>query len=461
MAESALELEHLDSYVSTIRQEFERMLGRMVEIATISADPEHSGEIQKGADLAIQYLKAFGASVELVKTPGNPVVLGKLVTDGANPTITIYNHLDVQPAQEPEWVRHPFSFHVEDGRYEGRGSTDDKGPALTVLFAARYAVERGLPINVHFIWELEEEIGSPNFEHFVKSKLEELKTDSVLVSDTVWLSRDTPAIPYGLRGLQAALLTLETAEKDAHSGLTGGAARNPVGELCRVISRCYDPLTGRVDIPGFYEGVAPMTDEEMDNFLSSGFSVDGFMKAHGLYSLRTQDKREVIERIWCQPTFEVHGISGGYGGPGIKTVVPPRAEAKISMRMVPDQDPLEKFHLLRDFVNGIAPDVQVKNAGSLQPYLGDFLGFYPDAARRSIQFAFGKEPAFIREGGSIGAVVTMRDYLQVPITFLGLSLPEHGYHAPNEHYDWGQASGGIKAFVKYFSEVSTIKNQAD
>jgi acetylornithine deacetylase/succinyl-diaminopimelate desuccinylase-like protein len=456
MPDTALTPEGLDSYVAGVRQEYERMLGGIVEIPTISADSEYKGDIERGADLALEYLQAFGASAEKVETPGNPVVLGKMLTDPANPTITVYNHLDVQPAQEPEWVRDPFSFHLEDGRYGGRGCTDDKGPALTALFAARCAIEKGVPINIHFIWELEEESGSPNFEHFMETKGDQLKTDSVLVSDTVWLSRDTPAIPYGLRGLQGARLILETGHKDAHSGLTGGAARNPIGELCQVISRCYDPITGRVNIPGFYDDVVPTSDEEMNSFLSSGFNVDSFMAAHGFKSLRTRDKRQVMERIWCQPTFEVHGIAGGYVGPMIKTVVPPRAEAKLSMRLVPRQDPLEVLGLLREYVKGINPDVQVETAGSLQPYLGEFSGAYPDAARSAIKFAFGKEPAFIREGGSIGAVVTMQDRLQVPIMFIGLSLPEHGYHAPNEQYDWGQASGGMKALAKYFSEVSAI-----
>ena len=456
MPDPAINPEELDSYVAGIRQEYESLLGSLVEVPTISADPEHSGDIRKGAQLALQYLRSLGAAGEIVETPGNPVVLGKLLTDPANATITVYNHLDVQPAQEPEWSRDPFSFQVENGRYEGRGTTDDKGPAMTALLAARYAVQIGVPINVHFIWELEEEIGSPNFEHFIENKGDELRTDSVLVSDTVWMSRDIPAIPYGLRGLQGARLILETAQKDAHSGLTGGAARNPIGELCQVISRCYDAANGRVNIPGFYDDVDPVSDDEISNFLASGFDVDKFMGAHGLKSLRTMDKGEVMRRIWCQPTFEVHGISGGYVGPGIKTVVPPRAEAKISMRLVPRQDPQEKFLLLRDYVKEINPDVQVETAGSLQPYLGEFSGAHAEAARRAIKFGFGKEPAFTREGGSIGAIVTMQNYLRAPITFIGLSLPEHGYHGPNEYYDWGQASGGIRTLVKYFSEVSAI-----
>ena len=162
-------LDQLDSYVPSVRAEFERMLGELVEIPTISADPGHQDDILRGADLARQYLQAFGASAEVVDTPGNPVVLGKFLGGAGSPTITVYNHLDVQPAEEPEWTRNPFSFSAEGGRYEGRGCTDDKGPALTALFAARYAVEQGLPLNIQFIWELEEEIGSPNFEHFVRA----------------------------------------------------------------------------------------------------------------------------------------------------------------------------------------------------------------------------------------------------------------------------------------------------
>ena len=456
MAGLTTALEGIDRYVAGTRREFEGMLGQLVEVPTVSAEPERQAEIRKGAELAAQYLRSFGATVETVETAGNPVLLGKLLTAPSNPTISIYNHLDVQPAQEPEWARDPFRFHVEDARYYGRGSTDDKGPALTALFAARYAVERGIPINIHFIWEMEEEIGSPHFEEFVMKRADVLKTDSILVSDTVWISREVPAIPYALRGLQTARLTLETGERDVHSGLTGGAARNPIGELCQVISLCYDASTGQVHIPGFYDDVVGVSDDEMRGFLSSGFTVENFIQGHGLRSLRANDVEEVIRRIWCQPTFEVHGISGGYVGPGIKTVVPARAEAKVSMRLVPRQDPLETLRLLQQFVGQANPDIQVEGAGSLEPYLGEFGGPYSEAARRAIRFAFGKEPAFTREGGSIGAVVTMQRHLGVPQVFIGLSLPEHRYHGPNEHYDWGQASVGIKAMVKYLSELSAM-----
>jgi len=448
----------LDSYTQSVRGRFEDRLGHMVEIPTVSMDPAHKADIERGAQAAAMLLRECGAtSAEVVPTSGNPVVVGEFKTGASYPILTIYNHMDVQPAQEPEWKQEPFKFRKDDGRYFGRGATDDKGPGITALFAAKYAVENGVKLNIRFIWELEEEIGSPHFEEFIKNRLPTLGTDSVLVSDTIWLSADRPAIPYGLRGLKPARLFLRTGGKDAHSGLTGGAARNPVGELAQVISKLYDAKTGKVLIPGFYKDVARPSAAEVKSFVGSGFNLKKFMSAHELKSLRTTNPREVMLRIWATPTFEVHGIAGGYTGPGVKTVVPPWAEAKVSMRLVPKQDQKKVFGLLKAAVKKINKDVEVHEESGLAPYLGPFSGPYADAAREAVNFGFGTTPAFVREGGSIGAVVTMQKHLKAPIVFIGLSLPEHGYHAPNENYDWGQASGGMKTFVAYFTKVAGMK----
>jgi acetylornithine deacetylase/succinyl-diaminopimelate desuccinylase-like protein len=450
---------NIGEYISGVREEFETKLAALVEAPSVSSDPERLGDIRKCGELAAEFLRGVGAEAELVETPGNPVVFGSLVTDKKNPTVTIYNHLDVQPADPAEWHKSPFVFNREGDRYEGRGTTDDKGPALTALMAVKYAVDNGIPLNYKFIWELEEEIGSPNFETFTRQNLPRLKTDSVLVSDTIWISRKQPAIPYGLRGLQAYLFKLETHAKDVHSGLVGGVARNPLGELAKVITQCYDARTGKVKIPGFYDDVIPPTKAELASFVNSGFTTKGFQKAHELKSIRPNLTREadVLKAFMAMPTFEVHGITGGYGGPGVKTVVPYRAEAKISTRLVPNQRPAKIAKLIRDFVKTINPDVKVEAIQALEPYIGEFSGPYADAAREAMKFAFGREPAFTREGGSIGAVVTMQKLLKAPITFLGLSLPEHGYHAKNENYDWGQASGGMKMFVRYFEEISGLR----
>lgn len=242
-----------------------------------------------------------------------------------------------------------------------------------------------------------------------------------------------------------------------HSGLTGGLARNPIGELAQMISLCYDATTGEVKIPGFYDDVAPVDKDELDNFVKSGFSVEKFRAAHELTKTRTEDPREGAARIWARPTFEVHGITGGYSGPGVKTIVPHQAEAKISMRLVPSQDPEKIFAALEKFVEKHAPDVEVVRDGSLKPFLGQFKGPFAEAAAGAMKAAFGVEPAFTREGGSIGAVVSMQEQLSVPIVFLGLSLPEHGYHAINENFDWQQACGGLKMFVEYFERISKIE----
>jgi acetylornithine deacetylase/succinyl-diaminopimelate desuccinylase-like protein len=458
MTANATTAARLDTFIKDNRTDFENRLGDLVEIPTISMDPERQPDIRRGAELARQYLESIGARAEIVETPGSPVVFGRIETGANHPTVTVYNHIDVQPANPEEWHKAPFTFFKEGDRYEGRGTTDDKGPALAAMTGARYAVENNVPLNINFIWELEEEIGSPNFEHFIKNNAARLQTDSILVSDTIWISRKRPAIPYGLRGMMAMTMTLQTGAKDVHSGLTGGPARNPIGELCKLIAECYDAATGRVKIKGFYDDVRRATKKEVQSFLDSGFTSKKFKAAHELKDLRFDEPERVLKAIMAEPTFEVHGIAGGYQGPGVKTIVPYRAEAKISTRLVPDQQPKKIFKLIRDFVRERNPDVKLKAHGALGPYIGEFEGQYADAAIEAMQFAFGQKPAFTREGGSIGAVVTMKDYLKAPIVFLGLSLPEHGYHAKNENFDWGMASGGMKMFVRYFDAISRLRS---
>jgi acetylornithine deacetylase/succinyl-diaminopimelate desuccinylase-like protein len=446
----------IETYIAERRGRFEDLLGQMVEVPSISMNPGRAQDMRRMADLAAQVLRAMGAETRIVETGGYPIVSGGWTAGTDYPTVTIYNHMDVQPAQEPEWQHAPFAFKNEGGVYRGRGATDDKGPALAALFAARYAVDQELPLNIRFLWELEEEIGSPNFGAGLKNRTDIPRPDSVMVSDTIWIAKGQPAMPYGLRGLAAARLTLRTGSKDAHSGVTGGAARNPLAELMEVAQACVNAKTGEVKIPGFYKDVVQPTKEEIKSFLKSGFQVKRFKEAYGLMSLRTDDPGEVTRRIWAAPTFEIHGLSGGYHGPGIKTIVPGSGELKITMRLVPNQTPEKAFALLKKYVSKVNPSVKVEPENMLHPFKGSFEGPYVDCVKRASKAAFGKEPAFIREGGSIGAMVTMQKAWKVPILFLGLSLPEHGYHAPNEYFDWGQASGGMKAFVHYFEELAKM-----
>jgi acetylornithine deacetylase/succinyl-diaminopimelate desuccinylase-like protein len=448
--------ETIEAYAQRVRPEYEQALCEIVEIPTVSTDPSYREAIERGADWALAFLKRHQIEAERFETAGYPVVVGWMRTPGAKRTLTIYNHMDVQPANEPEWTSEPFVFAKQGDVYRGRGTTDDKGPALAAFYAALAARERGLSLNIQFIWEFEEEIGSPNFAGFMQANADRLKTDSVVVSDTIWINRSRPAAPLGLRGLLTFRMLLETGEKDVHSGLAGGAARNPIGELCQLITDMYEPRTGRIKVPGLVAEAIPPTEAEIASFLASGFEAGEFKRAHGLKCLRTDDPAELTQAIWAKPTFEVHGIVGGYVGPGIKAIVPPRAEAKLSMRLVPDLHPDKVFERIVTFVAEANPDVKVEKLGALEPFMGSSTGEYADAVRESLRFGFGADPAFVREGGSIGAVIIMQRVLGCPIMFIGLSLPEHGYHAPNEHFDWGMAAGGMKAFSRYFEIVAAM-----
>jgi acetylornithine deacetylase/succinyl-diaminopimelate desuccinylase-like protein len=443
--------------IAGLRGEFEDKLAALVEVPTVSMDPARRAQMDACAALAGGYLRDLGARVDVVETGGFPLVVGRVTRDPSWPTVTIYNHLDVQPAEGPDWTTPPFAFTRDGDRYFGRGTTDDKGPAITALFGARYARDHGAPVNIRFLWELEEEIGSPHFETAIREHAKDFATDTVVVSDTVWVSRARPAAPAGLRGLQGFRFDLQTGQTDQHSGTAGGAARNPVTELCSLIAECVDGKTGRVRIPGFYADVVPPTKKELEDLRRCGFTVKDFKKDHLFKSLRVNDALEVMKRIWTMPTFEVHGIAGGYQGPGVKTIIPPKATAIVSCRLVPDMDPKKIVKIIKAFVKKKNPDVVVTAEHELAAYQGKTTGPYADAIRGAMKFAFGKEPVFVREGGSIGAVLSMEKVLKSPVYFLGLSLPEHGYHAPNENFDWPQAEGGMAAFADYFRRLGELK----
>lgn len=448
----------LTAFAARERERFEATLKEFVEIPTVSADPERKGDIRRCAERAVQLVREFGGEAQIFETAGNPIVHGRFEGSSDAPTVTVYNHLDVQPASretEP-WNSDPFVFTRVGDRYFGRGTTDDKGPALTALWGIRAAREAGVKANIRVLWEFEEEVGSANFEAAIRANSAALATDHVIVSDTIWVSRKQPACPAGLRGLQGFELVLETGETDQHSGVTGGAARNPLGELMKLVSEMYDATSGKVKIPGFYDDVVMPSKKELEEFRNSGFTVRQFKKDHLFKSVRSDDALDVMKRIWAMPTFEVHGLVGGYTGPGIKTIIPPRGVAKISCRLVQNQDPKKILRLVKDFVKKRNPDVKVVPEGAMYPYKAPTTGPLAEAVKGAMKFAFGRDPVFVREGGSIGAVVSMERFLRCPVMFLGLSLPEHGYHAPNENYDWQQAGGGMMAFAKFFELVSAL-----
>jgi acetylornithine deacetylase/succinyl-diaminopimelate desuccinylase-like protein len=456
MSDRPLSSTNLAGYANESRDSYEQHLRELVEIPSVSVDPAHKDDVRRAASRAAELVRWAGGEATILETGGHPMVHGRLGSDPGLPTVTVYNHIDVQPADEPQWRSDPFRLTIEGERYVARGTTDDKGPALAALYGARYAADHGVPVNVDFLWELEEEIGSPHFAGAITREKARLATESVVVSDTVWVSRSRPACPAGLRGLQGFRLSLRTGETDQHSGTTGGAARNPVAEIAEVVASLLDARSGRVKIKGFYDDVVKPTRAELADLKRCGFTVAGFKKDHLLRSLRSSDALDVMKRLWLEPTLEVHGIAGGYQGPGVKTVVPPAATAILSCRLVPDMKPARIVKLVREHVRRVNPDVRVQPEHALPAYAGRTTGPYADAVRAAMKAAFGREPVFVREGGSIGAVLAMEKILRAPVYFLGLSLPEHGYHAPNENFDWAQASGGMVAFARYFERIANL-----
>lgn len=443
----------LDDFVATSEPWFRTQLKAMVEHRTVSPGGGHEAEIAAGAAAAASLMESCGARARVVPSSGTPSIIGHFPADNPRRRIVIYNHFDVQPANPANWRQDdPFRFEVEADAergfvYLGRGTTDDKGPALCGLRAAQFIRECGLPIDVVLLWETEEEIGSPNFRDVLRAERELISSDGIIVSDTIWPNSSQPAMSMGLRGGLTATLHLRTASKDAHSGLVGGAARNPVRELCG--------LADAIERAGFWrEGARPVDDAEVAQYLASGFDLDYFKSSHGLERLSSEIPLELMLRIWAQPSYDVHGLAGGYQGPGVKSAVPPEAELKISFRTVPGQDHLAIADGLRRFVALQAPDVVVEIQGGFAAYESSPSGPVHDAIVTGMKRAFGRKPVPVREGGSIGAVPMMESELGVPVHFLPLSLPEHGYHAPNERFDWKQARGGVVAFADAFAALS-------
>lgn len=431
---------------------FRARLRELVEHKTISPGLPSVDAIRAGAEAARAIIEGAGAQAELIETAGTPSVLGRFPHPAPKAKLVIYNHLDVQPADAEAWHQaDPFGFVDEADEalgvvYRGRGTTDDKGPGLCAVRAAELARRYDLPIEVVVLWETEEEIGSPHFGDAVSARRSVLSGDAVVVSDTIWPSADQPAISIGLRGGMQAVLRLETGRKDVHSGLTGGGARNPLRELCAV--------SAEIERAAFWRaGANTPSADEIDGYLRSGFDLDYFRRAYDLNRLASDVPLEVMLGIWARPTYEVHGLAGGYTGPGVKTAIPPQAELKISFRLVPDQDPDAVADALSRFVAQINPDVEVDVLGRFAPYVGPTAGPVHDAIAHGMTEAFGRAPVLVREGGSIGAVPILARELGVPVHFLPLSLPEHGYHAPNECFDWRQAKGGIAAYVHAFAKL--------
>jgi acetylornithine deacetylase/succinyl-diaminopimelate desuccinylase-like protein len=449
----------VDDYVDRHR---DRLLADLVDylrIPSVSTDPERRSDVEACATRTKELLERAGLRAEIHPTAGHPIVYGERLDAPGRSTVLIYGHYDVQPPDPIELWRHgPFEPTVEDGNLVARGATDDKGQCLALVqgVGAAVATLGKLPVNVKVLIEGEEEIGSPHLVTFIEKEKERLACDIVFISDCSQFDADTPAITYGLKGLVYLELIVRGPGKDLHSGSYGGAVANPANVLTRMIAACQGPH-GRVAIPGFYDSVRPLTDEERREFRALAFSDVGFAAETGASALVGEEGFTTLERKWARPTFDVNGLVSGFTGTGAKTVLPAIAKAKFSMRLVPDQDPVEIARLVRDFLHAITPpgvSIEIIDHHGAKPVLVSRSGTAVQAAVRAVDRAFGRQPVFIREGGSIPVVNTFQAILGAESLLLGLGLPDDNAHSPNEKFRIADYYRGMKAMAYFLEELA-------
>ena len=443
-----------DRYVDELRE--------YLAIPSISALPEHAGDVRACAEWTAAHMKRVGLEhVRIIDTPGNPVVYADWLHAAGAPTILFYGHYDVQPVDPLElWESPPFEATVRAGEIYARGAADDKGQVFMHLKAVE-AVLRGsgrLPVNIRFILEGEEEIGSVNLESFVRGHKDELAADVVVISDSPMFDRGVPSICYGLRGLTYLQVDLRGTDSDLHSGSFGGAVANPAFVLSQVLAQMKD-RGGRVKIPGFYDDVRPLSDAERAEFARLPFNERRYRNDLGAPKLFGERGYTTLERLWGRPTFEVNGMLSGFTGDGAKTVIPAVAMAKVSMRLVPDQDPDKIAGLCEDYLRKVTPrtvELNITRMHGGRPWMTDFDNPFVQAAGRAIELGFGRRPVFNREGGSIPVVATFQEVLGLPSVLFGVGLPDENAHAPNEKLDLGNFHNGIIASAALYNEIGAL-----
>lgn len=436
-------------------------LKEFLRIPSISALSEHAGEVQRAAEFLAAEMRRIGLQqVKIMPTGGHPVVYGEWLAGPDLPTALVYGHYDVQPV-DPEhlWETPPFEPTVRHGRLYARGASDDKGQVFLHLKAVEALLQTDgrLPLNVKFLIEGEEEVGSRNLDAFVQQHRDKLAADVCVISDTPFHARGVPSICYGLRGLTALEVTVRGAQSDLHSGLYGGAVPNPLHELARLIASLHD-ADGRVTVPGFYDRVRPLTPEERQAFRELPFDEEAYRAELGVPGLHGEAGYTTLERTSARPTLELNGMWGGFQGEGTKTVLPCEAHAKITCRLVPDQDPDEIAELIVRHLQAQCPpyvtlSVKIED-GSGKPAMTPLDHPAMQAAARALAQAYGQEPRFTRMGGSIPVVQTLMDALDLPVVLLGFGLPDENYHAPNEHFDLTNFRLGMQTMAAYWHELA-------
>ena len=445
---------YIQEEMPRIREEW----ASLIRIPSISCKEEHKSDMLRCAERWRELLLAAGAQhAEVMPSEGNPMVYGEYhVADGA-PTVLVYGHYDVMPAEPLElWKSNPFEPEVRDGRLYARGADDDKGQSLIQVKAFEYLVKEGkMKANVKFIFEGEEEIGSPSLEPFMIAHRDLLQCDIILVSDTSMIGKDTPSITTGLRGLAYWQMKVTGPNRDLHSGHFGGAVANPINVLCGMLDKVID-ADGRITIPGFYDKVLPIPEAEREMIREIPFDEQKYMQAIGVDALQGEAGYNTLERNSCRPSFDICGIWGGYTGEGSKTVLPSEAFAKVSCRLVANQDHEEISRAFVEYMQQIAPKsvkVEVTPMHGGQGYVCPIdLPAYK-AAEVGFEKAFGKKPLAARRGGSIPIIATFEKVLGVKTILMGFGLEQNAIHSPNESMDLEVFENGIVAVTEFYQAL--------
>jgi acetylornithine deacetylase/succinyl-diaminopimelate desuccinylase-like protein len=442
--------DNLDRYVEELKD--------FLKIPSVSSDSKHKEDVRRAAEWLGGKMEEAGIRVEMHDTSGHPILTGEKMDagDGA-PTVLVYGHFDVQPPDPLDlWESGPFEPVVKGGDLVARGSADDKGQVYIYVKAAEAFQKSGakLPVNMKFVIEGEEEVGSPNLGPFVTENKDRLSCNAVLVSDTAMFSPDHPSLTVGLRGLCYMEVKFTGPNRDLHSGSYGGAVENPAIALARFIAGLKDDKE-RVTIPGFYDKVRDLTDEERKNFAALPHDEEAFKKDLGVKALAGEEGYTTVERKWARPSLDVNGMISGFTGEGAKTIIPSWASAKISMRLVPDQDPLEIAELFESHVRKAAPDtvaVEVVRHHGGKPSVVSPENPAMQAAMAAVEKSFGKKPLLQREGGSIPIVAVFEEELDAPVILMGFGLPDDRIHSPNEKFTLKNYYRGIHTVAQYLEE---------
>jgi len=458
-------MEKIFTYLDKTREKNLKELTNYLAIPSISALPEHKDDVQQAATWTAESLKNIGMeNVEIFQTDGHPIVYADWLHAEDAPTVLIYGHYDVQPVDPIElWTNPPFEATIVDNKLFARGSSDDKGQVFMHLKAIEAIMQTDgkLPVNVKFCLEGEEEIGSPNLPPFVEKYKEKLAADCIVISDTGMVEKGRPTICYGLRGLAGIQIDVTSAKGDLHSGLYGGAVPNSIHALVELVSSFHD-IDGKILVEGFYDSVAPLTEAEKAAFDELDMTEEAFAAQAGVKQSFGEPGYSVNERIWSRPTLEVNGIYGGFSGDGIKTVIPAKSSAKITCRLVPNQDPDEIVALLQKHIEKHKPaavDVKVSLFDKGAPFLTPFDHPAIQAAARSYEAVYGVPTAYTRGGGSIPIVASFDEILGLPVVLLGFGLPTENFHAPDEHFHLENFDLGLKTICTYWYELAKSLNK--